>query len=134
MLDAGHVTHPRIAHRLANLLDLTPEQEESLKPEEYRYKPVPEQVKQPEPLTRPVGRRPSNHPPTYGKKDTVYINSDALRKLMRQRGTNTKEISLKTNHSHAWMTIRLQTGCMQREDAEAVARILRVGIMDIICR
>ena len=46
MLDAGHVTHPhpRIAHRVAKLLELTPEQEETLKPEEHRGKPVPEKA------------------------------------------------------------------------------------------
>lgn len=44
MLDAGHVTQPNIARRIAQALDLTPEQEQSLIPEERRGKPLPEPV------------------------------------------------------------------------------------------
>lgn len=134
MLDAGHVTHPRIAHRIARALDLTEEQEESLKPEGHRYKPVPEQVKKPEPLTRPVGKRSVGRPKDYGKKNTVYINDEALRKLMRQRSTNAAKISRDLDHGEAWMAYCLNTGRMHRQDAEKVAGMLRVNIMDIIDR
>lgn len=136
MLDAGHVTHPRIAQRIAKLLDLTPEQEESLKPEEYRGQPVPEKAKPVEahvtPPAPPKKKHTQGTPVVYHIKDSVMLRTEEIWKLLDERKRTCREISLKTEHSAPWMSSCLKTGRMRKKDVIIVARMLGVDPKDIV--
>lgn len=134
MLDAGHVTHPNIARRIAQALDLTPEQEQSLIPEERRGKPLPEPVMQKEPLVRPVGsqKKPQTRPVLYSKPTTVLIDSDAVRAAMKRKGYSARYLSEQTEHSNPWMGTCLKTGRMHRDDVARIAGMLGVKTSEII--
>lgn len=136
MLDAGHVTHPRIAHRVANLLELTPEQEEALKPEEYRGKPVPEKAKPVEvhvtPPAPPKKKHTQGTPVVYNIKDSVMLRTEKIWELLDKRKRTCREISLKTDHSAPWMSSCMKTARMRKKDVIIVARMLGVDPRDII--
>ncbi|MBO5671493.1 MAG: hypothetical protein J6S41_08095 [Clostridia bacterium] len=138
MLDAGHVTHPNIAHRIAKALDLAPEQEELIIPEERRGKPLPEPepVKRKEPPVRPVcpQKKPDSRPVLYSKPTTVLIDSDAVLAAMKRMGYTGRYLSNQTGHSDPWMGLCLKTGRMHRDDVARIARMLGVRTSDIIYR
>ena len=136
MLDAGHVTHPNIARRIAKALDLTPEQEQLLIPEGRRGKPLPEPAMQKVPLVRPVvaKEKPKNKgtPVVYHIKDSVMLRTEEIWKLLDERKRTCREISLKTEHSAPWMSSCLKTGRMRKKDVIIVARMLGVDPKDIV--
>ena len=136
MLDAGHVTHPRIARRVAKLLGLTPEQEEMLKPEVHRGKAVQERAKETPPEERTANEKPKPRPeqrPMYNKREsTVLIDSEVVSKTMKRKGITAKAMSLMMEKSMAWMSLCLKTGRMNRIFAIKVAHVLDLKLDDIL--
>lgn len=136
MLDAGHVTHPRIARRVAKLLSLTPEQEEMLKPEVHRGQAAQERAKETPPAERPANEKPKpkpeQRPMHYQRGSTVLIESDPIWKDMKRKGITAKALSLMMEKSMAWMSLCLKTGRMNRMDAIKVARVLDLRLDDIL--
>ena len=136
MLDAGHVTHPRIARRVAKLLSLTPEQEEMLKPEVHRGQAAQECAKETPPAERPANEKPKpkpeQRPMHYQRGSTVLIESDLIWKALKRNGHTARSVSLMMGKSAPWLSLCLKTGRMNREDAAKIAKLCGMKLQNIL--